>query len=222
MYINTLASHRNARFLRDTEGGTGGGGEGGSGGGSTGGGASGGSNSGADGGGSSFEAITSQEEFDKRISRRITQERNKYADYDTVKEKAAAFDALDAESRTEHERTVALTREAAERDTAAKFVPRLVKTEFKVAAMGKLSDAQVSALLEDLDLAKYADDKGEPDTDKIQKKVTAVAGARGNGGGGKGPDLGQGGGRGNQSTPKGAAGLAEAQRRFGAKEGAGR
>jgi len=50
---------------------------------------------------SEFEAITSQEDFDKRVSARIARERAKYADYTDLKTKAAEFDKLQEASKTE-------------------------------------------------------------------------------------------------------------------------
>jgi hypothetical protein len=219
MKLNTLASHR-APYLRTSAEGGGGGSENGTTGGTTGGGGSTGATGPPDTGGSAFEAITSQEEFDKRISRRVNQIQSRFADYDTLKEKAQAFDALEAESRTEHERAAALAAEQAKADTANQYIPRLVATEFKVAAIGKLSDSQLEALLEDLDRSKYIGADGEPDVDKIKRKVTAVAGEKG-GGRGKGPDLGQG-ANGGGGPRKGESGLAEAQRRYGKDKVPGR
>src|SRR5438128_7790900 len=46
----------------------------------------------------------SQEELDKIIDRRITQERRKYADYDVLKEKAKSFDEFQESQKTETER----------------------------------------------------------------------------------------------------------------------
>lgn len=43
---------------------------------------------------SEFTPITTQEELNKIIGERVMQERRKYADYDSLKEKATAFDAL--------------------------------------------------------------------------------------------------------------------------------
>lgn len=42
-----------------------------------------------------FEPITSQEEFEKRLSGRLAREAKKYADYDDLKAKAARFDELE-------------------------------------------------------------------------------------------------------------------------------
>lgn len=49
---------------------------------------------------SGFEAITSQEQLDRILSKRLERERSKYADYDELKQKAAEA----ADSRTEVEK----------------------------------------------------------------------------------------------------------------------
>jgi len=51
-----------------------------------------------------FEAITSQEDFDKAIQARIARERAKYADYDQLKADAAELAKLRDAQKTEAER----------------------------------------------------------------------------------------------------------------------
>lgn len=127
------------------------------------------------------------------------------ADYDAVKAKAAQFDQLEAASRTEQEKAIVAAREA----ERVRLAPGLVRAEFRAAAKGVLTDAQRDALLEDLDLTKYLTATGEVDEDKVAKKVTALAPAVG---GTTRVDLGQG-HRDTPPTRKGAAGIAEAERR---------
>lgn len=122
-----------------------------------------------------FEAITSQEEFDRRISARLRRETAKYRDYDTLKSKAEQYDALAAASRTDQERVAAEAQEQGFNAAMSKAVPRLVRAEFRAAAAGRLTGDQLDALVEDLDLTKYVDDDGEPDLAKIARKVDAVA-----------------------------------------------
>lgn len=52
-----------------------------------------------------FEAITSQEDFDKAIQARIARERSKFADYDELKAKADKLTEIEAASLTEAEKT---------------------------------------------------------------------------------------------------------------------
>lgn len=47
-----------------------------------------------------FQAITSQEEFDKTLGKRLAAERAKYAGYDDLKTKAAEYDKLEDAKKT--------------------------------------------------------------------------------------------------------------------------
>ncbi|QWT30536.1 scaffolding protein [Mycobacterium phage Rose5] len=79
------------------------------------------------GGDTGFKPITSQEDFEKALSRRIARERNKYKDYDDLKAKAAEFEKLQAEKGSDIEK---LTRRAekAERELAS-LTEKLSKAE---------------------------------------------------------------------------------------------
>jgi hypothetical protein len=208
MARSTLMRHRNLislrMRLRDPEEGGGGGSEGG---GSEGAGAEG--KEGKEGG--KYTPPASQEEFDRIFTERLNRALKKYADYDTNKAKAAQFDALERESATDAEKAARTAREEGFNEAMSKQVPRAIKAEFKAAAKEHgLSKEQLSTLLEDLDLVKYADDEGEPDEEKIERKVKAFAPK---GKTGSNPKFGQG-TRETSTARKGEAGLAEAQRRF--------
>lgn len=208
MYVNTLASHRHGRFLRTSaEGGGGGTGpEGGTG----------KEGAGKDGGKNEWTPPKDQAEFDRIIQDRLTREQRKFADYDALKAKAGQWDALSAESQSEHEKALAAARAEGMNEAMSKQVPRAVRAEFKAAAKEVgLSKTQLDSLLEDLDLVKYATDDGDPDEEKISKKVSAFAPAKGSGGNGRSPNFGQGSGHNPSTAKKGEAGLAEAQRRYG-------
>lgn len=90
----------------------------------------------------SFAAITSQEEFDRRIAERIGRERSKYADYDHLKAKAEELDRLSEAQKSEAqkaiERAEKAEREAAEHQTAL--------LRFQVAAAKKLPPALADRL----------------------------------------------------------------------------
>lgn len=77
--------------------------------------------------GAGFKAITSQEDFDKAVARRVARERNKYKDYDDLKAKAQEFERLEAEKGSDIEK---LTRRAekAERELAS-LTDKLTKAE---------------------------------------------------------------------------------------------
>ncbi|RJO79316.1 hypothetical protein D5S18_03015 [Nocardia panacis] len=54
----------------------------------------------------SFTPIESQEALDRIIGERVARERNKYADYDTLRDKAARYDAAEAANLSEVEKAV--------------------------------------------------------------------------------------------------------------------
>lgn len=129
---------------------------------------------------------SSQEELDRIISQRLRRETSKYKDYDSLRERAGLYDQLLAQTQTDTERAAAEAEEKAYNAAMGRVVPRLVTAEFRAAAKGLLDKDQLDALLEDVDLTKYANDDGEPDLDKIERKIKAVAPKAPN------PDFGQG------------------------------
>lgn len=71
-----------------------------------------------DKGGQEFTPITSQEEFDRALSKRLERERSKFADYDEIKTKAAEFDKVAEASKTELQKALERA-EAAEKRAQA-------------------------------------------------------------------------------------------------------
>jgi hypothetical protein len=161
-----------------------------------------------------FSPITSQADLDKIIQDRVRREQQKYRDYDTLKSKAEQYDVLARESLTDREREIEEARLEAYHEAMAQAVPLAVRAEFRSAAKGVLTPEQLESLLEDLDLTRYATDEGQPNEDKITKKIATFAPAKGQGGGTTGFGQGQ---RQHSSIRRGEAGLLEAQRRFGQK-----
>lgn len=51
-----------------------------------------------------FQAITSQDEFDRRLAKRLGQERAKYSGFDDLKAKAARYDELEDAKKTNEQR----------------------------------------------------------------------------------------------------------------------
>lgn len=140
-----------------------------------------------------FKPITSQEDLDKILGKRVAQVERRYKHHDDYKAKAEQYDSLAAASQTDQERAVA----DAERAATLKAVPRIVRAEFKAEARAAgLGTEQLNALLEDLDLTKYATDDGEADEDKIARKVKALAPVQND----PPPDFGQGKRGGNGKT----------------------
>lgn len=127
-----------------------------------------------------------------------------------LREKAGRADALERDSMSDRDKAVAEAKDAARMET----VPRVVRAEFRAAAKNVLTKEQLDALLEDRDLAKYADAKGEPDVDKIESLIkrsvtTATPAPR------TGPSAN---GLGNRRPPTaepGDQGRAMAEKRFG-------
>lgn len=77
---------------------------------------------------SEFKPIETQDEFDKRIQERIQREREKYKDYDALKEKAVQYDEL---AGKDYEKTIAALRGDldAERGKIAEITARAEKAE---------------------------------------------------------------------------------------------
>ena len=117
----------------------------------------------------------SQEELDRIITDRLKRETRKFRDYDSLKAKAEQYDALAASVQTDQERAVTEAQQQAFAQALGSVVPRLVKAEFRAAVGDRLSKEELDDFLEDVDLTKYVDDDGEPDLDKIKKKVNLIA-----------------------------------------------
>lgn len=104
---------------------------------------------------------------------------NARADYDQQKADAEKWRKAQEDNKAPDQKILDdAKREAADtarREEQAKLAPRLVKAEFKAAAAGKLSKELLDAFLEDVNHSVYLKDDGELDTDKIQKRVDALA-----------------------------------------------
>lgn len=96
---------------------------------------------------SEFEAITSQEDFDKRIAARIARERKRFEDYEDVKAKAARLDELEEQNKTEAQKA-AERLEAAER-RAADLELKAARAEV-AAAKGVPADLLTGSTVEEL------------------------------------------------------------------------
>lgn len=165
-----------------------------------------------------YTAPATQADLDRIITERLSRERQKiqgrYSDYDDLRKKAERHDALELELSSDKDKAVKEARDEERTKVNAEATPRVVRSEFKAAAKGVLTDDQLTALLEDLDLGKYVTDKGDPDEDKISNKVAAFAPATTVS---RSVNLAQ--GNHQQVTPKpGDAGRLMAERRFGKKQ----
>lgn len=73
-----------------------------------------------------FEPITTQADFDKRLGERLARERSRFADYDTLAEKASKYDELDAATKTELQKAQDAI---AERDAKLAELPRTIREQ---------------------------------------------------------------------------------------------
>lgn len=163
-----------------------------------------------------YTAPASQADLDRIIETRLARERARFSDYDDLKTAKERLDALELDLASDKDKAVAEARKDERTKATSEATPRVVRSEFKAAAKGVLTDEQLTALLEDLDLSKYVTDKGDVDEEKVGKKVAAFAPT----GNGKQPPprtLGQGKQPGMQTQP-GDQGRAMAEKRFGAKK----
>lgn len=104
---------------------------------------------------------------------------NARADYDQQKADAEKWRKAQEDNKAPDQKILDDAKreaaDAARREEQAKLAPRLVKAEFKAAAAGKLSKELLDAFLEDVNHGVYLKDDGELDTEKIQKRVDALA-----------------------------------------------
>lgn len=158
-----------------------------------------------------FRSPQTQEEFDAMVSERLRRERNKYADYDDLKNKASELETLKAQSMSEQEKAVAEAKKEAAAEARREVIPLLVAAEFRAVTAGRISKDELDAILEPLDLTKFVDAKGNVDSQRVSDWISK---ANPTAAGGTFPDLGQGKRQQVKVTGK-EAGMAEAQRRFG-------
>lgn len=161
-----------------------------------------------------WSAPASQDELNRIIEDRLARERKKFSDYDTLKEKAAAHDALQLELSSDMDKATQKAADDAYHAAMAVTVPRLVTAEFRAEAKGVLTGEQLEALLEDVDLTRYADDDGEPDIAKIAAKIAKFAPAKPDDQHHRTPNFGQGARPQSKQTQR-EIGRAAAERRFG-------
>lgn len=116
-------------------------------------------------------------------------------DYDALKEKAAAHDALIQTTKTDQERAVDQAKkeaaDAARAEERTKLGPPLVRAHLKAALTGRLADEQRDALLESVDAGRFlGKDGADVDETAVQEWADKVAPKPT--GPGRTPDLGQG------------------------------
>lgn len=90
-------------------------------------------------------------------------------------EKAKGYDELKASQMTEQEKAVEAAKAEARAEAIREAAPRLVSAEFRAALAGRRTPAEVSELIEDLDLSKYLNEAGEVDAERVAKKAELLA-----------------------------------------------
>lgn len=83
-----------------------------------------------------FEAITSQEEFDRRIAARLDRERKKFADYDEFKAKAVKLAEIEEANQSELEKALARAEKA---EQAAADAADLVAKKDREVLIGRIA-----------------------------------------------------------------------------------
>ena len=136
-----------------------------------------------------FKAITSQDELDRVLAKRLERERSKYSDYDEIKAKAAEFDKVAEASKTELQRERE-AREAAEaelgkyrtREQVAKWAEEIVKdSEVPAAALRGSTREELEehfnvlkALVKPAPPRRTATPPGRPSTDGEKGRAAAA------------------------------------------------
>lgn len=162
----------------------------------------------------------SQADLDRIITDRLGRERAKieakYAGHDDAKVKAGQYDELVAATRSETEKAVDEARKATSKETREQTIRELAEPlaeeSIRVHATGRLSDDQLKTVLEGLNLSRFLTDKGRVDTAKVTAFVNALTPAVETK---NGPSSHGQGSRAQSKLTGAAAGMAEAERRFG-------
>jgi len=135
-----------------------------------------------------------QADIDRAVEARLARERGKFKDYDDLKAKAARLDELEGANASDLEKAVKTAQDETRAAVAREYGERLAAGILKAELGQRMKPADADALISDLNLAKFVDDKGDVDNDALKAVIDRVA-PKGQ------ADLGQG-SRGGQSKPK--------------------
>lgn len=127
---------------------------------------------------SSEESRTfTQEELDRIVGERLARERKTLGDVDELRRKAEEFDRLEEDRKTELEKERDRAAKEAEQRTRDELEPtwkkRLLRSEVRAVAAGKLADPNDAISLLDLDKFEL-DEDGNVDEDKVAKAITKL------------------------------------------------
>lgn len=129
---------------------------------------------GGDGKGTDLPKTFTQGELDSIVKERLARAQAKVGDYDDLKKRAEAYDRLEEEQKSELQKAVDKAKteatNTAKAETNAVWQDRLVRSEVKVAAAGKLADPNDAVNLIDLSEFKL-DAEGNVDEKKIAAAI---------------------------------------------------
>jgi len=122
-----------------------------------------------------------QEELDRIVGDRLARERSKLGDLDEIRRKAEEFDRLAEERKTELEkerdRASRETEERVRNEIEPAWKKRLVRSEVRSIAAGKLADPNDAISL--LELEKFElDEDGNVDEEKVAKAIEKLLEAK--------------------------------------------
>lgn len=125
-----------------------------------------------------FTPPATQEDFDRIIQDRIARERNKFADYDELKTKAAEYDQFKESSKSEQQKAIDAARAEGANEVAGKFTTRIVNAEIKAtaASLGFSDPGDAIALFGDISKVEIGDDG--PDAEAIKKRLGDIAASK--------------------------------------------
>lgn len=129
----------------------------------------------ADKGKDAFEPITSQADLDRILGARLAREREKFADYDTLKTKASEYDKALEAARTDQEKAVEAARNEGRTEALTAANTRLLTAEARaLAAEAKFAAPALVVRAIDLSDVKVNDD-GSVDAEAIKAKLKEAA-----------------------------------------------
>lgn len=121
-----------------------------------------------------YKAPASQDDLDRIVEARLKREREKFADYDDLKKKAAEHDAYVESQKTEQQKAIDAAKGEASTEVTQRFLTRIVNAEVKALA-GAAGFNDPADALQIVDAAKLPVKDDEPDTAAIKAAVEQLA-----------------------------------------------
>lgn len=85
------------------------------------------------------------------------------------------LETLRQQSMSDQEKAVAQARAEGKAEALREGASKIVEAKIEAAAAGRLDDDQLKTLLENVDLARFVDESGDVDGDKVAKFVEGIA-----------------------------------------------